>query len=331
MKTLITALAISNTIIIGGCNKTKTLNNVTESVQHETQQELDVNVEVEDGEMVVMINGEKRSIDLSEILGNINLEDMDGEAMVFVMTSDDDGKPMHWKHFGDADMDVDVHMIINGEEVNDLPDGIMEYVGDMIDIGKDGKVKVAFGWSGDEPEHGKMMRMMGGDGPEGRGEMREHMMRMMGGDGPEGRGEMREHMMRMMGGDGPEGRGEMRGHMMRMMGEHGNPHGDNGGEWREWHEERNIPEEQQFIEELDMLGEISNYMKQSSMAMLGIHMIRDQLEPEERLEALERIIEDAPEGSTSRNAAIIVAIETLQELDRRDEASELMVELVLTN
>ncbi len=67
------------------------------------------------------------------------------------------------------------------------------------------------------------------------------------------------------------------------------------------------------------------------MAMLGIHMIRDELEPEERLEALQRIIDEAHHGSTSRNAALIVAIETLQELDRRDEAADLMVELVLTN
>ena len=72
-------------------------------------------------------------------------------------------------------------------------------------------------------------------------------------------------------------------------------------------------------------------MNQSSMAMLGIHMIRDQLGPEERLEALEKIIDDAHPGSTSRNAAIIVAIETLQELDRREEATDLMVELVLSN
>ena len=59
-------------------------------------------------------------------------------------------------------------------------------------------------------------------------------------------------------------------------------------------------------------------------------MIRDELEPEARLEALERIIEEAS-NATSRNAALIVAIETLQELDEAAGATELMVELVLSN
>jgi len=43
------------------------------------------------------------------------------------------------------------------------------------------------------------------------------------------------------------------------------------------------------------------------------------------------IIKQTDEGSISRNAALIVAIETLQELDRQEEAAELMVELVLSN
>ena len=72
-------------------------------------------------------------------------------------------------------------------------------------------------------------------------------------------------------------------------------------------------------------------MTPRSMAMLGIHMIRDELDPEKRIEALEKIIDEADEGSASRNAALIVAIETLQELDRQDEAADLMVELVLSN
>jgi hypothetical protein len=85
------------------------------------------------------------------------------------------------------------------------------------------------------------------------------------------------------------------------------------------------------MEEISILDEMSHIMTPSSMAMLGIHMIRDQLEPENRLEALERIIDEAAAGSTSRNAALIVAIETLHELDRQDEATDMMVELVLSN
>ncbi len=64
---------------------------------------------------------------------------------------------------------------------------------------------------------------------------------------------------------------------------------------------------------------------------MGIHMIRDTLEGQTRMEALEAIIEGAEEGSPSRNAAIIVAIQTLQESGDEEGAANLMVELVLSN
>jgi hypothetical protein len=68
-----------------------------------------------------------------------------------------------------------------------------------------------------------------------------------------------------------------------------------------------------------------------AVSLLGIHMIRDELEGELRLEALETIIEEAALGSAARNAAIIVAIRTHQEEGNEEEAADLMVELVLSN
>jgi hypothetical protein len=65
--------------------------------------------------------------------------------------------------------------------------------------------------------------------------------------------------------------------------------------------------------------------------MLGIHMIRDALDGATRMHALEVIIEEELPGSASRNAALIVAIQTLQEDGDTEAAADLMVELVLSN
>ena len=240
MKTIVTTLAVGSIVVIGGCNKTKTVATATTATTTLVSQtepiEMDVRVEVDNGEIIVMVNGEERSIgDLSELMHDID--------------------------FGGGADSIEVHIA---------------------------KMMV------DEGSH-----------PEGT---RVYMMKMMGdeGDHPEG---MREHMMNMMGGG----------------------HGEWNGEWREHNEDRDFPEEHQFMEELSMLDEVSSFMTTHSMAMLGIHMIRDELEPEERIEALERIISQTDEGSTSRNAALIVSIETLQELDRQEEAIDLMIELVVSN
>jgi len=222
----------------------------------------------------------------------------------------------------------EMKVMINGEErsigdLSELMNGI-DFGGGEDAIGV--HIRKMMGGEGDHPEGMRVHRMkvMGGEGDHSEG-MPEHMMIMMGDRGEGGPHPMMEMMHR---GDGPpEGMPE---HMMIMMGD-GGEHGEWNGQWREHNDDRDIPEEHQFMEELSMLDEISSFMTPHSMAMLGIHMIRDELEPEKRIEALERIIDGTDEGSTSRNAALIVAIETLQELDRQDEAADLMVELVLSN
>ena len=249
------------------------------------------------------------------------------------------------------DVNLAVEVTVENGEMKVMVNGEERSIGDLSEIMEG----IDFGGGNENIEVYIAKMMRGGDGrPEGRREhmsgrdeghpegMREHGMKMRGGgDGrPDG---MREHMSDRDG-EHPQGMREhmsgrdeghsegMREHMVIMMdGEVGlsNFQHPMGGEWRE-HEDRDIPEEHQFLEELSMLEEISATMSPQSMVMLGIHMIRDELEPEMRLEALERIIEEAS-NATSRNAALIVAIETLQELDRQDEAVDLMVELVLSN
>jgi hypothetical protein len=246
------------------------------------------------------------------------------------------------------DVNLAVEVTVENGEMKVMVNGEERSIGDLSEIMEG----IDFGGGNENIEVYIAKMMRGGDGrPEGRREhmsdrdgkhpqgMREHMSDR---DGEHPRG-MREHMSDRDG-EHPQGMREhmsgrdeghsegIREHMVIMMdGEVGvrNFQHPMGGEWRE-HEDRDIPEEHQFLEELSMLEEISATMSPQSMVMLGIHMIRDELEPEMRLEALERIIEEAS-NATSRNAALIVAIETLQELDRQDEAVDLMVELVLSN
>ena len=257
MKTIITALAIGSVIVISGCNKTKKVSS-SAAVTHADPQEMEVEVEVEGGEIVVMINGEEQSIDFSKILGDINLDDLGGEVNIAVVATSDEegGKPMFW--------------------VQGSPEGMHE----------------------------------------------SHMMQMRGDRGHGGQGgppqEMREHMMQMR---GDRGHGERR--------DRGNSHEGRNEDGR--HEAGEMEEVHQFIGELEILEVISNHMNASSMSMLGLSMIRESLEGEDRLEALETIISKAPKGSTTRNAAIITAIETLHELYMADEATGLMIDLVLSN
>ena len=236
MKTTCTVLAMASTIMLIACNKTQKVPATTTQMSDEVK----VEVEVDNGEILVMVNGEEQLIDMSEILGGFDLENMGGE--------------------------VEVHMIVEGEEFDGMPREMMGHV---------------MKWVG--AQHG---------GPHG---------------GPH---------------DNPHGSPHHEYHGDH----HDNPH----GEWQLHHPEQS--EEEQFIGELGLLGVVADYLyNHEAVSLMGIHMIRDTLEGQTRMEALEAIIEGAEEGSPSRNAAIIVAIQTLQESGDEEGAANLMVELVLSN
>ncbi len=165
---------------------------------------------------------------------------------------------------------------------------------------------------------------------------------MMGVEGGphEGGGNMREHTIRMMGVEGGphESGGNMREHTIRMMGGEGGPHGGMGGNPQqmmgEFHFERDhdVPEEVQFIDELEILSEVVIALEGGdSVALMGINMIRDVLEGEIQLEALEEIIEESLEGTAVRNAALIVLIQALKDSGDDEGAADLLVDLVLSN
>jgi hypothetical protein len=120
----------------------------------------------------------------------------------------------------------------------------------------------------------------------------------------------------------------MREHMMQMMHGHGGEHGG----WSPHHGEQEVPEVIQFMQELGMLKEVATHLEDGqSIALLGIHMIRDTLEGDQQIDSLTAIVEEAASGSPARNAALIVAIQALQDAGDDEAAAELMVELVLSN
>ena len=145
-----------------------------------------------------------------------------------------------------------------------------------------------------------------------------------------------ENILKMLDGivdiDMEVGDGEHQIRMMRMMGggSRGGARHDMRGE-RQLHE-RDISEEHQFMEELGMLDAVAEHLGMNeSVALLGIHMIRDNLEGDMQLEALSVIIEETGEGTPTRNAAIVTTIQALLEMERNDEAAELMIELAVSN
>ena len=253
MKLVLTTLGVISTLILTACTKTES---ATSTMATTHPPDLDVEIEVEDGEIIIMIDSEEQVFELREIMSGVDFGNMSGEFQV--------------------------HMIINGEEIDGLPEGMVTRVMKMM-VGHGGP-----------PEDMRGMRenMMGGHGgpPEDMREMRE----------------MHEHMMQMQRDGEHRGEGRMRS--------------------------REISEEEQFMRELGILGAVSEHLEHNeAVALMGIHMIRDELEGEMRMEALEEIIEGSDEGTAVRNAALIVAILTMQEEGDIEAATDLMVELVLSN
>jgi hypothetical protein len=230
----------------------------------------------------------------------------------------------------EVEIDGEMLIMVNGEEVDVMPSDMMQHVMHMIES-EGGERPMEMRMMHMNSKHGGKHGKHGGSHPE----MREHMMHMMHGHGGEhgehgGHGdlppEMREHMMQMMHGHGGE-----HGNHSGMHGPPPNPH-EMCGEWHPHHNERNVPEVIQFMQELGMLGEVAAHLEEGqSVALLGIHMIRDNLEGDLQIDSLTAIVEEAASGSPARNAALIVAIQALQDAGDDEAAAELMVELVLSN
>ena len=243
MKLVRTTFSTFAILFLVACNKTENAN-TTMVVAEPT--DLDVEVEVDGGEIIVFVNGEQQVVDISEVLGGIDMGDLEGE--------------------------MEIRMIVEGDDMEGMPEDMMGHVMRMIGERQHPDVDVSFDWTTEPPQC-----------------VHEHM----------------KHMMKIRGG------------------------GEEHGGWRHDHD---LSEEHQFMQELGMLGEVSEYLQESdAVALMGIHMIRDELEGEARLGALDEIIEETQHSSAIRNAALIVAIQTMLELGDIEAASDLMVDLVLSN
>ena len=263
MKFTFTTAVATSALVLTACNKTEE----TVITSTTSTSEMEVDVEVEGGEIIVMVDGEEQVFVLSEFLGDIEFENMDGEVIIEVSAFGDDNEDAMRRHHEDGD-NVEFHMLVNGEEVEGMQRNSMRHV----------------------------MRMI-------RGEGGEHSMRKM----------------KMLGGPG----------MMRgVYGKEGKPHEMRG----EWRTDRDVPEEVQFMQELGLLGDVASHLQdRDSVAIMGIHMIRDELKGDVRMGALNVIIEESTNGSAARNAALFVAIQTMQEEGNDQAAADFMVELVLSN
>ena len=308
MKQIIFTFVITSSIILAGCTKTKQADNTIASTTDSQVSEIDV--DVDGGEFIVLINGDEQVIDLSTILDDNAIKNIDGEISISVMAFGDD-EASEMEAFDIDGENIQVKMIVNGEEIDGLPEGAMLHVMQMLAHDENTDAN---------PMHNMIFGVEGGS-HEGGGNMREHKIRMMGVEG------------------GPhEGGGNMREHTIRMMGVEGGPHGGMGGNPQqmmgEFHFERDhdVPEEVQFIDEIEILSEVVIALEGGdSVALMGINMIRDELEGEIQLEALEEIIGESLEGTAVRNAALIVLIEALKDSGDDEGAADLLVDLVLSN
>ncbi|MDP6601534.1 MAG: hypothetical protein QGH76_04480 [Phycisphaerales bacterium] len=205
----------------------------------------------------------------------------------------------------EIEVEVDENVIvlsIDGEmQTIDLGNVLGESLGDLGTLGDHGVMVVEVQADGQEPI--VMQRSFGRDHP-GRP--------MQGGHRGEGRGEY-----------GPGNMGQMHERIMQEMHER-------RGERHEGHDDDN--EAREFIGELHELGEVSQMLsRSSSVALLGIHMIRDNFDPEVVVGAMEDIIEETAAGSAANNAALIVMMEALGELDNEDGALDAAIDLVVGN
>jgi hypothetical protein len=233
-----------------------------------------------------------------------------------------------------SEMEVDVE--VEGGEITVMVDGeeqvfvLSEFLGDFEFGNMDGEVIIGVSAFGDDKEdamrryHGDNVEfhvLVNGKEAQGmQGNSMQHVMRMFGGEGGDGEHSMqRMRTIKILGGPGMMG---------GVHGKEGKPHEMH----REGRTDRDVPEEVQFMQELGLLSEVARHLDdRDSVAIMGIHMIRDNLDGEIRMAALTTIIEDAPNGSAARNAALFVAIQTLQEGGDNEAAADLMVELVLSN
>jgi len=287
MKQIIFTFVITSSIILAGCTKTKQADNTIASTTDSQVSEIDV--DVDGGEFIVLINGDEQVIDLSTILDDNAIKNIDGEISISVMAFGDD-EASEMEAFDIDGENVHVKMIVNGEEIDGLPEDMVSHVMQMIAREKNTDAN---------PMHNMIFGVEGGS-HEGGGNMREHTIRMMGVEG------------------GPHG--GMGGNPQQMMGE--------------FHFERDhdVPEEVQFIDEIEILSEVVIALEGGdSVALMGINMIRDELEGEIQLEALEEIIGESLEGTAVRNAALIVLIEALKDSGDDEGAADLLVDLVLSN
>ena len=308
MRNILPALAIISTLIFTACDKAEKITTTSGSTVSSTgSMDMEVELFVEGDSTTITINGEEveelpdgMMIETMQMIGNDG-----GEIIVMV-----DGQ----------EQTIDLQGLLSGMDL----------------AGMDGEVNIEVMAFGDDEEHAMHKFQADGENVQMFVTLNGKEVEGMSGDMSR---DMMGHVMQMIcseHGGQPEG---MREHMMH-GGEYGGPHQQFSGEWRsqsphQMHDKGQyhaggMLEEMQFVQELDMLGQVAVRLDdREAVALMGIHIIRDELEGEIRMDALEAIIDDS--GPIARNAALLVAIQTMLEEGDEEAAADYMVELVLSN
>ncbi len=311
------------------------------------------NIAFGDGMIIMEIDGERHVIDLAEIMEG-------GGAHGMVFGTGDDARMMEMLGDLGGDMRIERHAFVNGEEV-DFAGGtvIIDVNGDRREIDL-----------GELMEHGDGHEMVFEVIVEGdEAGFRRHEIHRINGNPHEGpemhrngdgdRGDMRGRIEEWMHHIANEWEDRMR-HDPESMGEWMHEMHDNFDrrlehmpeEWREMaidrmedlhrrfehamgeHDDRGHEggEEREFMEQVHGLAEMSQYLwEHDAMAILGVTMIREHLEPEAQVEALGAIRDETVSATATWNAATLVLLEALGELEDVEAATEVLVEFVIAN
>ena len=105
--------------------------------------------------------------------------------------------------------------------------------------------------------------------------------------------------------------------------DHGDPEG---------HQDEFFHMTQQFMHKLSMSGALAETMNnREAVALFGVWMARERMDPEQRVQILAPMMGDDGLFTSVRNAAAWVVMESFEEMDRHDEAGEVLMNIIRHN
>ncbi|MBG81500.1 MAG: hypothetical protein CMJ39_12440 [Phycisphaerae bacterium] len=105
-----------------------------------------------------------------------------------------------------------------------------------------------------------------------------------------------------------------------------------GHDDHEGHEDPFFHMTQEFMHKLSMSGALADTMNhREAVALFGVWMARERMDPERRVQMLRPMMGDEGLYTSVRNAAAWVVMESLEDMDRHDEAGEVLMNIIRHN